>query len=269
MIVLLACAVTPSSTVAQANDAATRATARSLFEEGVAFSEAGKWSDAAERFQRSMSLRPSQVVAFNLATALMELGRLVEASELLEGIRRDAATTAQMKRRVDTLLETLRPQLAWITVVLNNQQDGVAVLDGQTLPQAALGVPRAVDPGKRTLEVRIDGRVVWSRTLTVNAGESEEAAIDVPANDTESTQAAPTAPTPAETAAAAQPPATRSAPTEAMNDRDDSSGPWLWIGIGSAVVVVAVVAIAVASSGGSEPAAPLVGSLGDGVIEVR
>ncbi len=253
---------------AQGGDAATRATARSLFEEGVGYAEAGKWGDAAEKFQRSLALRPSQVVAFNLATALMELGRLVEASELLEGVRRDATTTPQMKRRVDTLLETLRPQLAWLTVQLQGDNTGVAVLDGQPLPQAALGVARAVDPGKRTLEVRVDGRVVWSQSITVNAGQSEAAVIDVPSEpEPAPTQATP-APTPAQTAAAAATPTTDATEHTAPDREDGSSGPWLWVGIGGVVVIGAVVAVIAATSGGTEPAAPLTGSLGDGVIEV-
>lgn len=266
---LLTCAAAPSITRAQptqasqANDAANRASARSLFEEGVGFAEAGKWGDAADRFQRSLALHQSQVVAFNYATALMELGRLVEASELLEGIRRDAATSPQMKRRVDTLLETLRPQLAWITVLLNHPENRVAVIDGHPLPQAALGVPRAVDPGKRTLEVRVDGEVVYSRTITVTPGETEEARIELPL---EPATTQPTAPTPAETAARSQP-APNTAPIAPQAQDNSGSGPWLWVGIGGAAVVVAVVAIVIATSaGGSEPAPAFSGTLG--TIEV-
>lgn len=253
---------------AQADAAATTASARSLFEEGVALAEAGKWAEAADKFQRSLSLRPSPVVAFNYATALMELGRLVEASEVLEGIRRDASTTAQMKRRVDTLLETLRPQLAWLTVQLAERENRVAVLDGQALPDAAIGVPRAVDPGKRTLEVRVDGRVVWSRTITVTPGESEETLIDLPAHAPATQPQAEqhsSVPTPAQTAAQGQPaagPSHSAAPQQALaRDDSDSSGPWLWVGIGGAVVVVAVVAIIAASSGGTEAGPTFQGDL--------
>jgi hypothetical protein len=250
---------------AQVEDAATRASARSLFEEGVSLAEAEKWSDAEEKFRRSLSLHPSQVVAFNLATALTELGRLVEASELLEEIRRDRGTTAQMKRRVDTTIETLRRKLAWITVELRGHAGSTATVDGHVLPDAALGVPRAVDPGARVIEARLDGRVVWTRTVTLSEGQSEEVVVEVPTSTpvAPATTATPAVPTPQETAALANgaPNADHVAPTE--SSASESSGPWLWIGIGGAVAVTAVVAVLLASSGDSDPAPAFSGSLGN------
>ena len=54
--------------------------ARRLFAEGIEFVEQERWAEAEERFRRVLVLRGSQVVAYNLASALEHLGRFVEAA---------------------------------------------------------------------------------------------------------------------------------------------------------------------------------------------
>ena len=70
-------------------DPARDASARELFEQGVALAERGDWVAAEDRFRRALSLRNSSVIAYNLASALCEQGKLVEASELLHRVLAD------------------------------------------------------------------------------------------------------------------------------------------------------------------------------------
>ena len=64
-------------------DSEITAAARALFQDGMAAVERGDYPTAADRLRRSVALRDSPVVRTNLALALIELGRLVEASEHL------------------------------------------------------------------------------------------------------------------------------------------------------------------------------------------
>jgi hypothetical protein len=72
--------------------------ARALFEEGVALSDEGKWSDALTAFQKSDGLTPSASARYNIGATLRALGRYVEARKVLEGVvAADAAKTTPMK----------------------------------------------------------------------------------------------------------------------------------------------------------------------------
>src|SRR5712671_6532786 len=63
--------------------------ARQLFNEGLDFVEHEHWAEVEDRFRRVLALRSSHVVSYNLASALMHLGRFCESSELLRAIVRD------------------------------------------------------------------------------------------------------------------------------------------------------------------------------------
>ena len=83
VLVMVLSAAIASGVKAQANDVAL---ARQLFEQGIAFVDEEDWTQAADRFQRSLELRPSPIVAYNLGSALVELGRLVTREMLLEKV---------------------------------------------------------------------------------------------------------------------------------------------------------------------------------------
>ena len=73
---------------ARAQTAQETALARALFEEGVVAADAQRWDEAAERFERAYGLKATPGIAYNWASALVELGRLVEAGERLRSVAR-------------------------------------------------------------------------------------------------------------------------------------------------------------------------------------
>ena len=105
-----------SQVCAQGNDSAARA--RSLFEAGVRDADEGRWQDAQEKFQRALLLRDSPVVRFNLAVALLELEKPVEASRLLREVERDERTAKDLAARVPDLLESASERLAHLTILI-------------------------------------------------------------------------------------------------------------------------------------------------------
>ncbi len=81
---------------AQTNDPVRVREARALFERGLEFMEAEQWEQAAKRFRQGLEIRPSDVVAYNLASALVHMGRLGEAVGLLRPLA-DSASVPEVE----------------------------------------------------------------------------------------------------------------------------------------------------------------------------
>lgn len=162
-------------------DPTTTAAARSLFERGAEAADAGDHATAADLFARSQALRPSPVVAFNLAQSLAALGRLVEASELLVGVEHDATNDA-LREAASALRAEVAPRLAHVTVAISPPDTDAEVrLDGTVLVAALRGAPTPVDPGTHVATALREGVEVARAETTVIEGTSSELPIVVPA----------------------------------------------------------------------------------------
>lgn len=182
--VLLACtgltvfsSATPAAAQADA-EAANTAAARSLFAQGMAAVDGEDFTGAVDLLRRSMALRDSPVVRINLALALVELGRLVEASELLrETIRMEPAGRHAARARAE--IERIEPRFAQLRVRIESvdapREDPDASmtieLDGRQLPDALVGVRQPVDPGEHELQLRVGGEARDARRVTLRPGE--------------------------------------------------------------------------------------------------
>lgn len=156
------------------------ALARTLFHEGVELAEAENWSEAADRFRRAHALRPSAIIAFNLSLADVEIGRLVEASEMLEWVVRQEDTDEAMRADAGARLEILRPRLARLTVRVEGSEGVQVTLDERELPHAALGVAMPVDPGLHRLQLSRASEVVLEEERSVVEGEAAEWSVTAP-----------------------------------------------------------------------------------------
>lgn len=152
-------------------DPGRSASARALFEQGVAHVDREEWAPAADAFRRALLLRDSQVIRYNLAAALLELGKLVEASELLHAVQVDPAVDATLKQSAADKLTELKPRLARLTIHAETIVDGLLVqLDGVELAVAQLDVPLMVDPGKHTISARVHEEPLDEQTVEMNEG---------------------------------------------------------------------------------------------------
>lgn len=171
----------PAPAASPAADPATTAAARALFERGVAAADAGDHATAAELLARSHALRASPVVAFNLAESLVVLGRLVEASETLAGVERDAThdelRVAAAERRAE-----LARRIPLVTVVVRPTDTEVEVrLDGTALAPALRGIATPTDPGVHVATALRDGEEIARVEASLAEGQRTELALLVPA----------------------------------------------------------------------------------------
>jgi hypothetical protein len=240
--------------------------ARELFAEGIAFVEAGDWVQAEERFRQVLALRSSHVVAYNLASALVNLGRPVEAAELLRSILRDADADMATRDVAQQLLLQTEPKIGTLTIRVTGDMTGVRfALDEKPLELTAQVQTNSVDPGEHTVTAhRGETPLAFERvTIGGSAALQAELAISLPARVSPERAAlgARKAPLRAPARTVTEPmPAEREEPV----DSSGGSSFWLWATGGVLVVAAAVVTVLLVSSGGE--AAPVKGDTEPGVI---
>jgi hypothetical protein len=241
---------------AQPSEDPTRdASARALFQEGLSLAEHSDWQGAEDRFRRALTLRASSVIAYNLASVLVERGKLVEASELLRKVEHDDKVDATMRQSIRTLQADLADRIGRIAVIVRDKQPTDSVLlDGNDLLDAQLGVDIPIDPGVHRLSLEREGQALDSHTLEIAPGASEQVTLITPL-----------APTPREVASAAlRAPEPSAAPSLGVNPQSDREGTarpitaqwWFWTGVGVVTVGAIVLVALAASSGGANKAQP-------------
>lgn len=167
---------------AQDSDATHAAAARALFSEGVAATDAGDWAQASERFRAALALRPSSVIALNLAVALGHLGRVVEATELLRGVLLDRAANDTVRASAQETLATLEPRVAWLELRLEGAIDGVSVqVDALQVADVLLGTAIPLDPGPHHVAALRDDEECAAADVELVEGERRTMALSVPA----------------------------------------------------------------------------------------
>lgn len=238
----------PSPSRAQAVD--RQAAARALFEEGVAHADAGRWNDAADRFSRAHSLRPTPEIAYNLSTALARVGHLVSAAELLRQVIDDPQATARVRAAAEARLAEVDRRLCHVTVHVEGAGPARVWLDGRPLDAAAIGVAVAVDPGTHVLEVRTGARTASSRTVTLSDGKRETIVLEAPAPDLQAVRPPPVLAAPAVAPRAAD--VVAAPPARSDGDAFWRKG-WFWGTVAAVAVTVGVGALLASRSGQGDP----------------
>lgn len=170
----------PLSASAQVADA-DRATARALAQQGQEALDKSDFAAAADRFGRADALVHAPTLMLGHARALLGLGKLVAAHELFARIVREGvppsapapfvAAVAEARR----LVEALAPRLPSVVITIKGPTSAKVTIDGVSVPAAALGVNRPVDPGKHTARAEAEGFAPSEVPFTV--AEARSAAV--------------------------------------------------------------------------------------------
>lgn len=229
---LLAVLVLSSAGAHAEEDAATRAAARKLAEDGVAALQNGDAATAVQKLEKAHNMLKAPSVALWSARALAKRGLLVEAAERLREASRlpvsgDTGVQEQAKRDAEKELGELSPRIPSLVIAINGAGDSpVSVtLDGKPIPSDLLGEDRPVNPGSHHLVAK-RGADERSLDVTLAEGERKPASIDF----------AGAAPAPA---APVGTPASDSAPTAASSGGGGSNTlAFVALGAGAAGLIV-------------------------------
>jgi hypothetical protein len=197
--VLLAAAIWASATPARAEeDAATRAAARKLAEDGVAALQAGDSAKAVEKLDKAFRTLRVPSIALWSGRALLKLGQLVEAAErLLEATRLpvsgDAAVQEQAKTDAAKELEQLRPRIPNLVIRVEGGAEVTVSLDGKGVPASLLGEDRPINPGAHQL-IAQRGNDQRAADISIAEGERKEVTLRFEAAATSATAPPPREP---------------------------------------------------------------------------
>ena len=165
----------PSRAEAQPRPAenGTAPNADEWFAKGNAAFDAGRYEEAAAAYAKAWDARRSVGIGGNYGTALMKLGRMVEAAEIFEAAR--SLTQVDSERGAfDKLLAEALPHVCAVRVTVDIQGARVLV-DGAEKGFAPALSRVFVDAGEHTIEARHDGYPSASSKITGVRG----AALDV------------------------------------------------------------------------------------------
>jgi hypothetical protein len=137
---------------------ATRSTAREIAQEGLALFDAGRHTDALDRFERAATLVRAPTMGLMAARSLEKLGRLLEAERRYLAVTRmtlaadasEAFRAAQQTAAQERA--ALLPRIPAVTLVLVPATPSASVtLDGKPLAASRLGAAIPLDPGPHVL----------------------------------------------------------------------------------------------------------------------
>lgn len=182
--VLAAVALAPSA--AQGQEADPEAEARALFEEGLERADQGDWEAAVERFEGSLARRDSPVVAYNLASAFVRIGRPDRARERLRALLADPEADARVRASAEALLTEVEAQLGTVRLEVANRPRLRLQVDGEArdvTPALELRLPA----GPHVIAVAADDGTALQLETEVRAGGVEILRIPAPTSPADET----------------------------------------------------------------------------------
>jgi hypothetical protein len=175
--------------------AADKETARRLMTEGRTYRKAGDSKSALKSFQAADDIMHVPTTALEVGRTEVELGQLVEARDTLLAIARLPAAPKEPRAFVEaratakTLAGELEGRIPSIKLTIQGvPADGVVTVqvDDVPIPAAALGVPRAVDPGHHVISGSLGagsagGTAPHTTAVDLTEGETKEVTLDMAA----------------------------------------------------------------------------------------
>jgi hypothetical protein len=172
-------------------------TARNLYQEGTALRDRGDMKGALEKFKAAHALGNTPITGLELCRTYGALKMPVEGREACLSVGRIPALTGETVRSQEArneaarYAEELRPQIAHLRLRIRLQgqptrREPTVTIDGAQIPVAALGEPRALDPGQHQISAKVGSGVATSVTLETREGETKdvELIVQVPVDDT-------------------------------------------------------------------------------------
>ncbi len=163
------------------SSAENKAAARSLGIEGIQLARQGDCVKAIPLLERAETLFHAPTILGTLGECQVKVGRLVEGTENLNRVSREAlaadapAAFVQAQERARVVLAEAQPKIARLTIIVKPEglTDVQVSVSGQTVSSALIGAARPTDPGEREVVVSAPGYLTVKQTVTLAEGGSE------------------------------------------------------------------------------------------------
>jgi hypothetical protein len=171
--------------------AADLETARALRREAKALRDTDPKA-ATAKFKAAHALAKTPVTGAELAEAYAQIGGLVEAREVALSVllmpveKGDTALSVNARKQAQELADALKTRIPSVRLtIVRSPADAKGALevriDGETVPEAALGEPRKVNPGTHEVAARIGSGETSRGTVSVKEGETGNLTLTVAA----------------------------------------------------------------------------------------
>jgi hypothetical protein len=171
------------------------ALAESLFRQGRALLNKGKYAEACPKLKESFDQDPATGTLVALAVCQEGLGQTASAwASYAEVVSRAKHEGREDRMRVAReKVQSLAPKLSRLTIDVDTAMsalpDLVVKRDGVILGKAAWSDPAPVDPGDHVIEATAPGKRPWSTTVTIGAA-ADSKTVKVVLEDSSSSQTA-------------------------------------------------------------------------------
>lgn len=216
------------------------AAARQWFEEGLAFEEQGRWTEALESFRRAAQVKKTAQILFHQGLCEKHVGLLVEAALSLS---RSASMARQdgleaVERAANIELREVRERTPALHIVLTQgQRPEKVTLDGEQLSPVFLSQPVPVNPGEHVIVVFAGGKEL-RRIVSVAEGDVVKARFEALATQP-SAAVSSTAAVSAPPDVPAGSPETSGRPTALDGASTESGNVLAWTLVGGGVLAIA------------------------------
>lgn len=182
--------------------ASQKETARGLMAEGRELRESGDVSGALKRFIAADSLMRVPTTGYEVAATQAQLGQLVEARDTLRRVLAipqadgDPEPFNEARARALKLDQQLSSRIGALSFSVTGASgsDVSLVVDGASVPSAALSLPFRVNPGRHVIVARSAGRELRREVIAVE-GDTMEVQLHFPVPSTSPSAAPPAATT--------------------------------------------------------------------------
>ncbi|MBN9165299.1 MAG: hypothetical protein BGO98_21660 [Myxococcales bacterium 68-20] len=164
------------------------ASARQLYNDGIELRDKGDMKGALEKFKAAHALGNTPLTGIELCRAHSALSQPVEAREVCLGVGRIAPLPEESQRSKDArndaarLAEAEKTKIGSIRIKVTGVPAGwqpTVVVDGATVPAAALNEPRSVNPGVHTITAKVGSGPETRATLETHVGETKDLELGV------------------------------------------------------------------------------------------
>lgn len=172
-----------ASSGAPETDDAKKAEAKTRFQNGLSLYDEGAFDAARVQFERAYALAPSYKILYNVGLVYKQLNEFVGSLKALEQYLAEGGKEVPEDRRQEAtkLIESLRKIIASANVNVNVPGAEITV-DDAVVGKAPLSGPVMINPGRRKIGAKAQGKLPDNKVVTVAGGDR----ITVDLNLTES-----------------------------------------------------------------------------------
>ncbi|HRI71536.1 MAG TPA: PEGA domain-containing protein [Polyangium sp.] len=134
---------------------------------------AGRYNDAAIAYKEALDIHPHPVVSGRLGLALLKLGQIDRAAQLLHfAMEQGQGVTLHERQEVAAAYDKAKAATTWVSVTIS-QVGATVTCDGESWNREGIsGFWRFAMPGEHTIRAKLDGYEEAVETFTAKPGET-------------------------------------------------------------------------------------------------